>query len=142
MNETIETLFAALVPLMKGINGNIIEINYNGCGDQGSAEFENIQDSKGKLVDSDLYENLTAQVPETKSVWNEKEKAWIKLSSMADKTLQEIAEEITYNMLYANTCGWEINAGSFGGVTITINPPKITLNHNPEEDIEDEDGNY
>jgi len=141
MNERIEELFAALAPLVKKVKGNVVHVNYSGCGDCGSADFERIETAKGKVVDEKLYSELTAKVTTTSSTWDSDNQCWLKNDQLEDKSISFLAEEIAYEMLLAHTAGWEINAGSSGSLTITIDNPQITLDHTGYEDEEDEDGN-
>jgi hypothetical protein len=141
MNERIEELFSALAPLVKKVKGNVVHVNYSGCGDSGSADFERIETAKGKEVDEKLYSELTAKVTITSSTWDFDNKCWKKNDQPEDKSISFLAEEIAYEMLLENTVGWEINAGSGGSLTITIDSPQITLDHTGYEDEEDEDGN-
>jgi len=140
MSQTIENLYSVLLPLSQKVNGSVIWVHYCGVGDCGSADFEKMEDAKGAIVDQKSFEGLFEDVVTIESVWNVKKKTWDKITGLKKKNIIQISEEIAYEMLSLHTCGWEINAGSFGDLEVCFNPPLITLHHTPEEDEEDENG--
>jgi len=138
-NKKLDSLLSAIVPLMEKAGGTKIYVEYSGCGDCGTATFGHLEDECEKIIDLNKYDKLTACVIKTSSRWTKE--GWIEKTEEADQNLIELAEEIAYEMLLNNASGWEINAGSYGGVFIETSPPRITLDHTPCDDEEDEDGN-
>ncbi len=139
-NKKLDSLLSAIVPLMKKVGGDKIHIDYNGSGDCGAADFQHLEDNKGKVIDSKKYEELTTSFMKTASHWTKE--GWVEKTEETEQSLVALAEEIAYEMLLNNAGGWEINAGSYGSVVIQTSPVRVTLDHTPCDDVEDENGDY
>lgn len=139
-NKKLDSLLSAIIPLMEQVGGNKIHIDYNGSGDCGSADFQHLEDKGGEYIDSSKYSDLKTKFMKTSSYW--KNNGWIEKTEEAEQSLTELAEEIAYEMLLNNAGGWEINAGSYGSVVIETSPVRVTLDHTPCDDVEDENGDY
>lgn len=136
--KDVDKLFAVLAPLMEQVGGEEIVVEYHGCGDSGTANFERMTGKKNILVDQKKFEELKGTYHKTVSFWNEGK--WEEKYAESESTLTEIAEEIAYEMLLEYASGWEINAGSYGILTIKRSPPRLILDHTESEDVEDENG--
>jgi len=138
--KKLDNLLSAIVPLMEKVGDNKIHIDYNGSCDCGSADFQHLEDQNGEVIDSKEYEKLTASFTKISSRWTKE--GWIEKTEETEQSLIALAEEIAYEMLANNAGGWEINAGSYGSVVIETSPVRVTLDHTPCDDVEDENGDY
>jgi hypothetical protein len=129
--------------MMAEIGCSGVRVRYDGSGDSGCAEFEELifEDQNDEVSNEDL-EKITAMVEEESQTWTSGT-GWKYNYAPVQRSFIEIAQEIAYVMLSRNAGGWEINEGSHGEVEIFLDPPLITLEHTgrieEQPDEEDED---
>jgi hypothetical protein len=106
-------IFAALAEA--GIHG--VTIDYDGSGDSGQIES----------IEAWNAANEKIPLPSTRKVQL--------ASENTDRPVDEIGleaavEELAWDYLYDNHCGWENNDGAFGTFVFTVPSRTITLEHN------------
>lgn len=105
---------AALVEAIKPIGLTRIEVDFNGSGDSG--QVDEVRYFKGKKEPKDLETIKRTLVQQAKindsTTYCETKKEWV--TTTRSPNIEELVEQICYDLLEANHGGWEINEGSYG----------------------------
>ena len=129
MNDTTKTQTGASVDNTRAHNKNLIfaalaeagihrvTIDYDGSGDSGQIENIEAWDAANEKI----------PLPSSRKVQL--------VSENPDRPVDEFAleaavEQLAWNYLYDNYCGWENNDGAFGTFVLNIPGRTITLEHN------------
>lgn len=113
-----------------------IEVEFSGGGDSG--QIDEVRYFVGKKQPDDvdtLKKRLVqqAQIIDT-TTWCAEKDEWV--STTKSPTLEELVEQICYDLLAANHGGWEINEGSYGEFVFNFgksNKLDLTFNQRIEE---------
>jgi hypothetical protein len=112
---------AALVEAIKPIGLTRIEVDFNGSGDSG--QVDEVRYFIGKKEPEDLETIKRTLVQQAKinnsTNWSDDKKEWV--TTTKSPTIEELVEQICYDLLSANHGGWEINEGSFGEFVFVFN---------------------
>ena len=135
---------AALVEAIKPIGLTRIEVDFNGSGDSG--QVDEVRYFKGKKEPKDLETIKRTLVQQAKindsTTYCEIKKEWVTTTKCP--TIEELVEQICYDLLSANHAGWEINEGSFGEFVFSFgNSNEIDLTFNQRvESVETTEETY
>lgn len=136
--EKMNHAYHSLYGLMKELQCEKVTVKYSGSSDCGCAELFAAYDHEDKEISLETLSNLSAQTLIHSQTWNGQ--SWEEISSYQERSFSCLAEDLAYHMLNQHGCGWEINAGSWGEIMITFDPPMVQLNHTPcEDEYEDEE---
>jgi len=105
---------AALAEVIKPFGLTRIEAEFSGGGDSGQIDEVRYFAGEKQLDDVGTLKNKVvqqAQINDT-STWCDAKKDWV--TTTKSPTIEELVEQICYDLLEANHGGWEINEGSFG----------------------------
>ena len=105
---------AALVRAVKPLGLTRIEVDFSGSGDSGQIDEVRYFVGKQQLSNVDTLK-LTLVVEASISdstTYCETKKEWV--TTTKSPNIEELVEQICYDLLGANHGGWEINEGSFG----------------------------
>ena len=145
--EQIDRNFRIFRRLMKQVDGKTVEIDYAGSGDSGSVEAARLTTTDDRTINLRTMEQPFIERMATVENWVQGS-GWVKSQEMAKITLNDVTDEIVYDMLSAYCGGWEIHEGSQGVGYIDIEEG-VRLEHTnmvwiPPEESEDEfeDGTY
>ena len=105
---------AALVEAIKPFKLTRIEVEFSGGGDSGQIDEVRYFVGKEQLGDADTLKNKLVQQAQISdsTTYCETKKDWV--TTTKSPTIEELVEQICYDLLGANHGGWEINEGSFG----------------------------
>ena len=107
-----------------------IEVVFDGCGDSGQIESTEAFDKNGTVLDVKLDSIAVGKVQFTTGYRYNGDGTTTPVTQVRDATMEDIIEEICYNLLEKKHGGWEINEGSFGTFTIDLRNKKIHLEYN------------
>jgi len=126
---------AALVEAIKPIGLTRLEVDFNGGGDSG--QVDEVRYFKGKKEPKDLETIKRTLVQQAKindsTTYCETKKEWVTTTKCP--TIEELVEQICYDLLSANHGGWEINEGSYGEFVFNFgkdNEINLTFNQRVE----------
>ena len=126
---------AALVEAIRPIGLTRIEVDFNGSGDSG--QVDEVRYFIGKKEPKDLETIKKTLVQQAKindsTTYCETKKEWVTTSRC--QTIEELVEQICYDLLSANHGGWEINEGSYGEFVFNFgkgNKIELTFNQRVE----------
>ena len=135
---------AALVEAIKPIGLTRIEVDFNGSGDSG--QVDEVRYFIGKKEPKDLETIKRTLVQQAKinesHTYCETKKDWV--TTTKSPTIEELVEQICYDLLSANHGGWEINEGSYGEFVFSFGKSnKIDLTFNQRvESVETSEESY
>lgn len=135
---------AALVEAIRPIGLTRIEVDFNGSGDSG--QVDEVRYFIGKKEPEDLETIKRTLVQQAKindsTNWSDDKKEWV--TTTKSPTIEELVEQICYDLLSANHGGWEINEGSFGEFVFSFGKSnKIDLTFNQRvESVETTEETY
>jgi hypothetical protein len=135
---------AALVEAIKPIGLTRIEVDFNGGGDSG--QVDEVRYFIGKKEPEDLETIKRTLVQQAKindsTNWSDDKKEWV--TTTKSPTIEELVEQICYDLLSANHGGWEINEGSYGEFVFSFGKSnKIDLTFNQRvESVETTEETY
>lgn len=135
---------AALVEAIKPIGLTRIEVDFNGGGDSG--QVDEVRYFIGKKEPEDLETIKRTLVQQAKindsTNWSDDKKEWV--TTTKSPTIEELVEQICYDLLSANHGGWEINEGSYGEFVFSFGKSnKIDLTFNQRvESVETSEETY
>ena len=126
---------AALIEAVKSSKLTRIEVEFSGGGDSG--QIDEVRYFVGKKQPDDvdtLKKRLVqqGQISDT-TTWDAEKEEWV--STTKSPTLEELVEQICYDLLAANHGGWEINEGSYGEFVFSFgegNKVDLTFNQRVE----------
>lgn len=107
-----------LMRALKDAGVKAVTVDFNGYGDSGNVE--NIAYTP-QSVDGEKYE--LPDTPHEVRQWSDSGSKPV----TRNYTLNELVEEMCYELLYSNHPGWEINEGSFGEFEINVTNNSIGL---------------
>lgn len=121
-----------------------IKVDFSGCGDSGQVDEVRYFGGKKEIKDLETIKKtivVEASIPNT-TTWSEAKKEWV--STTKSPTIEELVEQICYDLLGANHGGWEINEGSYGMFEFVFgNKNKIDLTFNQRiESVETSEESY
>ena len=111
-----------------------ITVTFDGCGDSGGIEEV--------FCDNQDFLKAQATTVSVRSSWT-REGPTFQADISHNSTIQDLTEDLAYNILEQHHGGWEINAGSFGEFKILREEEAIKLEYNERiEDVETYDETY
>ena len=134
----------ALVRAVKPLGLTRIEVEFSGCGDSGQVDEVRYFVGKQQLGDVDTLKKtivVEASINDS-TTYCETKKEWV--TTTKSPNIEELVEQICYDLLGANHGGWEINEGSFGEFVFSLGKGnKIDLTFNQRiESVETSEETY
>lgn len=111
----------ALVRAVKPLGLTRIEVEFSGGGDSGQIDEVRYFVGKQQLGDVDAIKKtlvVEASISDS-TTYCETKKEWV--TTTKSPNIEELVEQICYDLLGANHGGWEINEGSFGEFIFSFN---------------------
>ena len=135
---------AALVEAIKPFKLTRIEVEFSGGGDSGQIDEVRYFVGKQQLGDVDAIKKtlvVEASISDS-TTYCETKKDWV--TTTKSPNIEELVEQICYDLLGANHGGWEINEGSFGEFVFSFGKSnKIGLTFNQRvESVETSEESY
>lgn len=134
----------ALARAVKSLGVTRIEVEFSGCGDSGQVDEVRYFVGKQQLGDVDTLKKtivVEASINDS-TTYCETKKEWV--TTTKSPNIEELVEQICYDLLGANHGGWEINEGSFGEFVFNFGKGnKIDLTFNQRvESVETSEETY
>ena len=135
---------SSLVTAVKSLGITRIEVEFSGSGDSGQVDEVRYFVGKQQLGDVDAIKKtlvVEASISDS-TTWSEDKKEWV--TTTKSPNIEELVEQICYDLLSANHGGWEINEGSYGEFVFNFGKGnKIDLTFNQRiESVETSEESY
>jgi hypothetical protein len=121
--EEVKVTRNALMEVLLKHNVKEVVVGFDGSCDSGSIERFEYQAAKEIKGDEIVLGTL-----KTKTEWCTKKQNFV--TSTKESTLNDMVEEVCYDLLEISHGGWEINEGSYGEFLIEPKEDKISLTFN------------
>ena len=121
--EKVKVAREFLMRLLLMHNVKEVVVGFDGSCDSGSIErfeYQGVKEIKG--------DEIVLGTLKTKTEWCNKKQEFV--TSTKESTLNDMVEEVCYDLLEISHGGWEINEGSYGEFLIEPKEDKISLTFN------------
>ena len=134
----------ALANAVKPLGVTRIEVEFSGSSDSGQVDEIHYYVYKTLANNADTIKKTLVQEAKVtdSTTWSEAKKEWVTTTKCP--TIEELVEQICYDLLSANHGGWEINEGSYGEFVFSFGKSnKIDLTFNQRiESVETSEETY